>query len=424
MKRRLAGLAGLGALAALLGALYFVSMPAPLEGQGRRFVVLALGLDRIEPGAVDAYFGPPDLRDKVVPAPTLAGLRADLVRLGRDVAADAPSPRRNRLAARVAHLIALSDAMAGPHAMSFDDQARRIFGVTPSAPDPARLAALRDALTAALPGPGALSDRLAAFRARFVIPPDRRKAVFQRALAGCRARTLVHSGAHWHLPPEEKLTVEWTDDVGAAWQRYQGDDRSLLQVNPDGVAYIGTALDVACHEAYPGHHAQFLLWTAAAPLPVEDTVVILRSPDQLLREGAANYGVDLAFPPKDRLAFQRDVLFPLAGFDPALAAQYVRVHALAGEMALAATPILRDFYDGRTTPFDAGYALERRAMIASPQALLQFTYKYGAYALGYSVARDLVQACVAARGKTTGRWRTLADILSTMDVSALRGGAC
>jgi len=318
--------------------------------------------------------------------------------------------------------------MAVPQKHDFAQEARHIFGVTPPAPDPARLERLRDALSAALPGPAeasrALSDRLAAFRARFVIPPDRRKAVFLRALAECRARTLVHSGAPWHLPPDEKLTVTWTDNVGAAWQRYQGGNRSLLQVNPDGVAYIGTALDVACHEAYPGHHAQFLLWAAAKPLPVEDTVVILRSPDQLLREGAANYGVDLVFPPNDRLALQRDVLFPLAGFDPALAAQYVRVHQLAGEMALAAAPVLRDFYDGRTTPFDAGYALERQAMIASPQALLQFTHKYGAYALGYSVARDLVQACVDRRSRAAGRWRALADILSTMDVSALRGGAC
>ena len=241
-----------------------------------------------------------------------------------------------------------------------------------------------------------------------VLQEARRKAVFLRALAECRART----AAHWPLPAGEKLDVMWTTDVPAAWHRYQGQDRSRLQINPDAVADPGQALDVACHEGYPGHHAQFLAQHPTAP---EDSVVILRSPEQVLREGAANYGVELAFPPAARLAFTRDVLFPLAGFNPRDAARFVQIHRLAGDLALSVLPILRDYRDGRLASGDAMAALMLQGAIASPQALMQYTRDTGATVIGYTAARDLVRACVRARSGPSGdkQWEALNAIVAT-----------
>jgi hypothetical protein len=186
------------------------------------------------------------------------------------------------------------------------------------------------------------------------------------------------------------------------------------------VADPGTALDVACHEAYPGHHAQFLLM-AAHGLAVEDSVVILRAPDQVLREGAANAGIDLAFPPAARLAFTRDVLFPLAGFDRRDAATFVQVHRLVGELALSVMPILRDYRDGRMASGDAVARLVLDAGIASPETLLDFTRDLGAYVTGYTVARDMVAACLAAQGGD--RWAALATIVAERHTEILASTA-
>ena len=49
---------------------------------------------------------------------------------------------------------------------------------------------------------------------------------------------------------------------------------------------------------------------------MEYTVYPLFSPQSLIAEGTANYGIEVAFPRPERLAFERDVLFPLAGLDP------------------------------------------------------------------------------------------------------------
>ena len=410
-RRRLLWIIG-SALAALalLAVLRVALRPAtedPLDQQGRRFVELALALGQTDAKEVDTYFGPDALRPKAdQPARTLDGLQRDLTTLAGDIAKDPASDRRMRLADRISHLLALIETIRTPHAASFDDEARRVYAIDPVAVDAAAMTAARSELALLLPGSAPLADRVDAFRARYVIPEDKRAAVFARALAECRRRTR----AHWRLPAAERLDVEWTSTVDSAWHRYRGNYRSQLQINPQAVAFLSSALDVACHEGYPGHHAQFVVQEMAAGptgLPIEDKIVLLRSPDSMFREGAANYGVDLAFPPADRLAFERDILFPLAGFPPSEAERFEKVRALIDKVAPATAPILRDYHDGRLSPDAAAAALQRDALVSSPQALLGFVDALGPYALGYTVAREWVASRVAQAAGGGDRWQVL-----------------
>lgn len=405
----------IAAFAACLLLLWGTSVrAAPLDTHARRFVTLALTLTRMDGQAIDAYFGPPALQPPPgATPPTPDGLRASLVQLRTDMAKDAKTPRRDRLLARVDHLLALLAMMQAPKRLSFAQEAQQVYGVALPHADPRRLARVKAELAALLPGKGDLANRVSAYRERFVVPYDRRVSVFDAALAQCRART----AKHWKLPHGEKLSILWQPAVDAAWHQYKGRLKSGLMINPAAVSTPGTALDVACHEAYPGHHAQFLM-LAAEGMPVEDTVVILRSPEQVLREGAANYGVDLAFPLAERIAFTRDVLFPLAQFDPKEAERFVRIHALVNELSLSVMPVLRDWRDGRLTRAQAETALEQGAMIPSAPALLQFTDTMGAYVTGYTVARDLIRDCVAARGGDA--WASLRAIVAKLDISALQ----
>jgi hypothetical protein len=212
--------------------------------------------------------------------------------------------------------------------------------------------------------------------------------------------------------------------VPAAWHRYRGDGRSTLQINPQAVALVGQAIDVACHEAYPGHHAQFLLLTQhAGPMgpPVEDTIALLHSPASVLREGAANFGVELVFPLAERVAFDSDVLFPLAGLDPSQAARYEHVNALVVALSTAALPILASYRDGGLSFGQAADELRTKALVSSPQSLLQFVEEQGAYTLGYTAARDRIASFVRTRSACTRQdpWRVLAEIVSVPDVTAL-----
>jgi hypothetical protein len=397
-----------------------------LEQAAEGFVSLALELGAIKGHAdeVDSYFGPASLRPRAgAPPRSLAALSSQAEMLLQQLSRLqdlAPTERGARLLGQVRSFTALLQVIQHRGKWSFEQEAARVYGMAVPAADPAVTAKSLAALSAALPGSGALSVRLEDFLSEFVVPAERRQAVFERALQECRRRTL----AHWRLPADERLKVEWTTSVPAAWHRYRGHDFSLLQINPDAIVLVGSAIDIACHEAYPGHHAQFLLMRLSAGpagLPVEDEIVLLRSPASVLREGAANFGVELAFPFEDRVRFDREVLFPLAGLDPAQARRYETVHRLIDRLSSAAAPILAAYADRRVSFGVAASELQTEAQISSPEALLQFLDQYGAYTLGYTVARDIVGNYVRDRSRLTGEdeWTVLRSVVAQPDVGAL-----
>src|SRR3546814_7577613 len=58
---------------------------------------------------------------------------------------------------------------------------------------------------------------------------------------------------------------------------------------------------------------------------LEFSVYPLYSPQSLIAEGTANYGIDLAFPDKTRPDTERDVLMPLAEIEPPANDRYWRL---------------------------------------------------------------------------------------------------
>jgi hypothetical protein len=393
-----------------------------LEAQAKDYVTLALSLRGFAEQEVDAYFGPPELDKALAGKPADLAAKAAALRaaVDADTAAD-PSPRRTALLAQLDALAAVADVLGRDKPLPFDEEAQKLYGMRMVATDVrAESKRIRDELDALLPGMGPLPFRVANFNNRFVVPMDKREALFRRALEECRTRT----AEHWTLPAGEKLDVEFTRDTPAAWHRYLGGNHSSLKVNPVAISFLGTIVDVACHEGYPGHHSQFLLVQAAAGpagFTPEQSVVLLRSPGSVLREGAANYGVALVFPPAERVAFERDVLFPMAGFAPADAEKYGAVHRLIGELSYLTLPSLRDYRDGALSFNSSTYNLEGEALVASPSALLKFTDQVGAYVAGYTVARDRVRAKVeadVAAGKDA--WQSLQAVLLDAEATAIR----
>jgi len=247
-------------------------------------------------------------------------------------------------------------------------------------------AGVRSELERLVPGRGELAARYAAFDRRFLIPPDRLPAVFSRAIDACRAATR----AHVRLPPAERVDVEYVADLGwSAFTRYQGHFTSRIQVNAALPLTVDRALDLACHEAYPGHHAiDSLLEARFGSRRVELLVRPLFSPQSLLHEAAASAAGELAFPGSARLAFERDELFPMAGLDPADADRYVRIGRLVDRLHGAQAEIARGYLDGQLDFSRASVALARDALMPSADATLKFLNQYRTYAATYTEGRD------------------------------------
>ncbi|MET0282382.1 MAG: hypothetical protein ABW278_14845, partial [Steroidobacteraceae bacterium] len=258
-------------------------------------------------------------------------------------------------------------------------------------------------------------QRIDAFDNRFNIPADKLKAVMDAAIAECRKRTL----AHYTLPEGERFDLALvTDKPWSGYNYYQGGYHSKIEVNTDLPVRLDRAIDLGCHEGYPGHHVFNALMEQELVEKrgwIEYTVYPLYSPQSLIAEGSANYGIDLAFPGDEKLAFERDVLFPLAGLDPRLAARNSQLERLRSALSGARLTIARDYLDGRVTRAEA-VRLSQHYQVLSPARAEQsvgFTDKYRSYVINYGLGEDLVRANVEASGTTTRqRWAAMENILS------------
>jgi len=392
--------------------------PAPsIDDAAESYVRLVLALGERDGDSLDAYHGPPEWQAAArTTHATLPEVRAAAASLAQNLASagtGGDEVRRQFLIRQLRAVVARIDVINGRRA-PFVEEARALFGLDVQASDHGTAAAaVRGEIDRLLPGRGDLAARYAAFEQRFLIAADRLPAVLSRAIEGCRAATR----AYLPLPPAERVDVEYVRELSwSAFTRYQGGFTSRIQVNAGLPLTVDRALDLACHEAYPGHHTIATLLEARFGSRVEFLVQPLFSPQSLLHEAASSLAGVLAFPEPARLSFERDELFPLAGLDPGEAARYVRVGRLADQLHDVHADITRRYLDGSLDFPRAAIALERDALMPSPEATLKFVNQYRTYAATYTTGRDQLRRHLAAHTSANDEpsqwWRAYADVVA------------
>jgi hypothetical protein len=150
----------------------------------------------------------------------------------------------------------------------------------------------------------------------------------------------------------------------------------------------------------------------------EFLVYPLFSPRSLIAEGSANYGIEVAFPGEERMLFERDVLFPLAGLDPGRVEEYYEIQRLTAKLAYAGNEAARGYLDQTMTAEQAvawlmNYSLSSRARA---EQRLRFIEQYRSYVINYNLGLDLVRDYIEGAGGTADdpdvRWRLFTDLLS------------
>jgi hypothetical protein len=414
-----------------------------LDAAAESYVRLVLALGERDADSLDIYYGPPAWQAEArARRATLGDTRSAAASLSESLAAIAGASgedeiRRAFLIRQLRAVVTRIDIVRGARP-PFAEEVRALFGLegwegSASAADAASASAqealrrdksarqaqttqelaVRTELERLLPGAGGLSARYAVFDRRFLITPDRLPAVLSRAIEGCRAATR----AHIDLPPAERVDVEFVPDLAwSAFTRYQGRSRSRIQVNTALPLTVDRALELACHEAYPGHHTiDSLLDARFGSSRVELVVRPLFSPQALLHEAAASLAGELAFPGSARLAFERDELFPLAGFDPGDADRYVRAGRLVDQLHGVQADIARRYLDGELDFPRASAALERDALMPSADATLKFLNQFRTFAATYTAGRDALSRFLDARSiatDDTARWRAYINVVT------------
>jgi len=382
------------------------------------YIRLTLEAGTHEAEYVDAYYGPAELQTsaKANPRP-LAALVAEARTLTASIDAALPATRVDRALALRGMLVAAETRlqMLQGRKFSFNDEAQGQFATLPALQPLTHYDAILSQLEILIPGEGTLPARVDAFNERYTIPKERLTIVFDAAIAECKRRTARHIA----LPAGETFTMEFvTGKTWSGYNYYKGNYNSLIQINTDLPIRISRAVDLGCHEGYPGHHVLNLMVEerlARGKGWKEYEVNPLYSPTSVLSEGSANYGIDLAFPAAERLAFERDILYPLAGLNPASAEAYWKMQQMTEALSGARLTIAKMYLDGEVSRPKA-LELTQRYLLLSPARAEQsvgFTDHYRSYVINYGWGKDLVRGYIE-RGNPDQktRWQRMEKILS------------
>jgi hypothetical protein len=391
-----------------------------------RYIKLVLAVGQHDPDYVDAYYGPEAWKAEAAvakrPLPEIDA-EAHAVRdaLGKvRVPPEADELTRLRQAYLVRQIEALGArvAMLMGTRLDFDEESKALYdAVAPKHPEEEFAAVLAE-LDRRLPGAGPVQQRYATFRSRFVIPKERLDAVFTAAVDACRERTRRHI----MLPAGERFTVEYV--TGKSWSGYnwyQGNFHSIIQVNTDLPIFIDRAIDLACHEGYPGHHVYNVLLEQHLVRDrgwQEFTVYPLFSPQSLIAEGTANYGIEVAFPRSERLDFERRVLFPAAGLDATQVDAYYDVQSMVDRLSYAGNEAARRYLNGEIDAAAAAAWLEQYAMMPAERAAqrVRFFDQYRSYVINYNLGKDMVARHVELESGSpdpAARWLAFERLLAS-----------
>jgi hypothetical protein len=251
------------------------------DSLAERYIRLGLQLDRHVEGAVDAYFGPPELKAAVDAEPV-----ADPDRLVADADALLDELNDGWLRDQVLGLHTFAGVIAG-ESISYSDEVERCYGVRPTYTDEAVFAAAHEQLEELLPGDGPLAERHRLWRDSLLVPTEQ----IEPAMAG-----IIEEARRWTeervgLPSGEGVELEVVrDKPWWAFCEYLGDLRSRISVNVDLPMGSFELLRLTTHETYPGHHVERACKEDALVRGrglLEETIVMVPTPQSLIAEGIA-----------------------------------------------------------------------------------------------------------------------------------------
>jgi hypothetical protein len=379
-----------------------------------RYLELGLRLGKHVDGLVDAYYGPPEIKERVDGEETVGveQLAADgdalLAELGDGWLAD-----QVQGCATYAHVLAGDE-------ISYSDEVERCYGVRPAKTPEDVYRAVHAELDELLPGDGTLYERRQAWRERHLVDGEKAVPVLGDLLPVLRDRT----AALLDLPAGEELSLDPVrDEPWWAFNYYVGGLRSRVVVNIDVPTTGLDLVHLAGHEVYPGHHTEHAMKEQVLMREqgrIEEGIQLVPTPQAVLSEGIAEAGIDVVLDDdaRERLyAILRGHGLELP--DPALAERITRASEPLRTIGVDAALLI---HEEEASVDEAVAYVEKWNLVTPEQAQQNVRFvtdpTWRAYAITYSAGRDLCRAYI---GSDPARLRTLltehvriGDLLATI----------
>ena len=402
-----------------------------LNSIAEKYLRLGLAIGQYDGDFVDAYYGP----DVYKPAGKVSdkfpkdyflrsvdSLKMELVSLMKKTNDNVLQNRANWMLQQLKAFSRRIKIFSGEYA-DFDVESQDLFGVTAPHHDKKYFQDLLDDINKLMPGKNSFAEKFQQLANKFTIPKDKLDTVFRTAIAEARKRTL----AHYKLPAEENFTLEYvTNKPWSGYNWYKGNYKSLIQINVDFPILIDRAIDLACHEGYPGHHVYNMLLEKNLYHDkgfAEISIYPLFSPQSLIAEGSANYGIQVCFPGDEQMLYTKNVLLPLAGIDTTGISTYFKALETRNKLNYARNEAARGLINKTMTEDEAVQWLHDYALysVDAARKSLSFINKYRSYVINYNYGQDMVKNYIESNGGTIKnigkRWELFGKLLSNQVVT-------
>jgi hypothetical protein len=357
---------------------------------------LAFKVERLFPGFVDAYVGPPGVRAMAELAPEVdaRGLLAQAQEIGAAVAeSELPEGRKRYLGAQLRAVETICRMLAGD-GLAYREEVCGCLDIvserTPEADFDAAISELDDIL----PGEGSVQERMIAFRDSYRVDIETARRLIDLLLDETRRRT----AAFVDLPEGESVEIAFvTDKPWGGYNWYLGGARSRVEVNTDLPIYAHRLPDLIAHEAYPGHHAEHSLKDVRLYRERgygEHAIHLINTPECVISEGIATSAYDIVFPEEEAGQWEAEALTPAAGLrdDRELRLRVMRASETLRTVSTNAALLVHE--EGRSEREVLDY-LMHYGLSTEEKARQQLAFitdpLWRPYSFTYTLGRDLVQ---------------------------------
>jgi hypothetical protein len=377
-----------------------------IDAIGAEYLTLALEIERIFPGFVDAYMGPDSLRSRANGGPT-PDANALLDRANRLLVAVSTSTyddiRKAFLTAQITGMITTCQKLAGIE-IPYEREVATSFDITPEyTPDSVLDESILE-LDRCLPAGGSVQDRQIAYRQSLSVDT----ATAARLIDAIMTETRANTRQFVDLPAAESVEIKFVQNQpwsGYNW--YLGNGKSRVEINTDLPIYAHNLPALVAHEAYPGHHTEhslkdLLLYRQRSY--AEQGVQLINTPECVVSEGIAVLAEDFGFGDRDGADWLAASLPTMAGLslDPDL---HRRIGTAARNLrAVASNAALLLHRDHRSEREVIQY-LQQYNLSTEAEAVKRFSFindpLWRPYVFTYSVGRTLINRWLGEADQAT-----------------------
>ena len=389
------------------------------------YVRLALEIGMFDKNFIDAYYGPdslkPQSKDLIFSQTVFEHLDKKTNSLLDELESlsDFPANELERLRYNFLYkqLLACKTKIYLLNGMNltFDEELKSLYDIEIDYKDEKYFDSELAKLDNILPGKGSIYERYISFRNKFQVPESKVQEIFEFAIKECRRRT----NDFIKLPPNERFELKLVK--GQTWSAYnwfKGNSFSLIEINTDLPIYVERDVDLAAHEGYPGHHVHHTMmeWNIYKRRNwIEFSVYLLFSPQSVIAEGIASYAPEILFTEDERIQFEKEFIFPLAGLDTSQVELYYEVMSIINKLNYSLNNSAKNYLDGnwsekRTIDWIKKYNLKTED---SAKKFLDFIKTYRSYVVNYSAGYDLIKYIIEEKNSKSDWWKVLNQIISS-----------